>query len=1366
MKYQKNLNFSDKTKKLEFICSLILSLILLLLGISFFSNRVLADERKNLEKQVELNKAVQDKQTKKSTKNTDLFQRKIKAVDNKGENVLKLHKKSLGQAQIDKEKETDQTNDKVKLNVVHKDNFIHPGITVSPDKLENTRKKVIQHIDPWYSYYDAMRKSPYAQQDISSVSFKNLLKGTIDTPKDTTFSSNGHLNNLSSDGFGAYTQALMYYFTGNPVYRCNSMRLIRIWEKMDPTQYQHFADDHIHVGTPFYYMVSAAELNRYTIASENNYEEYSLVWTDEDTDKLTNNFIEPIVNTFLHTNTKYFNQHLYPLVGAMSGYIFTNNEKAYNEAVEWFTVNKTRSINKDTNGAISNLFHEIKNDYPENPTHSTYIQHLEMGRDQAHGAGDVMNLTALARMIYEQGTMIDPLSGEVSEKNNAVDPYQYLNYRLLRGAEQFYHYMAGYTIPWTQLGLGDYGGPIPSEAYRGRTGQYFNLSEIYDAYRYLEGLSNDELLQVAPSITAAAHNLNSPIYYKGAIKENFWGAWHDSKMTEVGCEYWLSIPSARKEDSSLDIPAMTPTYSDVSFSKRGTLLDQNTSLINEENGIKYFHVNAVKDRESIKETGYDNKFPKDTTTKRGNYQISLSSLVRPDDTQNPYLGLHIRTNGVAKLEIGADNYGGAPYQVIYLPDTHNQWTYVAYNDSIEEKNKNSKRLDNMDFYRVISPNKDTYVDFDKLTYLNTEYGQKLTALQFKQITEEINTVKGVKQSFDLKNDLNFTSNVNYSINYSNCNNSELSLDKNNGILTFNFDKSGSFIIFVTAQGLNDTVSTQKIVVDVSNSKKEALDKVLNSYDSQKEYTFEDQKAVEEQINKTKTAKTDEDFVENLLNLQKIIKNLKLLNPTLNDGSLNYVDIVSSAQGIAKSVLSNLVDNDAQSFSGDVKSPIILDFGYNFALTTSRFEVRARQGFPNRSQGTNVYGSNDGKMWTLLTDKSTTNTSELETIQVKPEQQNNLYRFLKLQVDYPGRPNDPNYPGIASYSEFRIFGKRHEFENALSAVSIKGDGLKNRVMKGQNIYLTFSAKEKIDNVSATIDGTPVKVVETSTNNYLAQFTLPEVVHVKPIEFTIDYTIDGKQAVTQRMTTDGTNLYESTNQNELDLNKYLPSPNSSAYKVRQSSDGDVSVWFDNKIDQMFEARKDNAKPYQGNQNVYKDGYVTFDFSDKPIAIDHLEMIARQDKYSSRATNFMLRATNDDPTVWSNWVTITANGQNSTDWQILTVDPKYINKTFKYVQMYGHAEFLGLTELKIFGNTVAHGKILYQDENGNEIDTVDSNLPSKYEELNNSNVDIKDAPNIKGYTFKKVLFGGKQLESNYFRVVDGENLVYVYIKNSDGK
>ena len=69
---------------------------------------------------------------------------------------------------------------------------------------------------------------------------------------------------FKADALRAYTQAILYYVTGDQVYRANAMRIIRLYEKMDPSKYVYYTDSHIHTGIPLQRMAAAAEILRYT----------------------------------------------------------------------------------------------------------------------------------------------------------------------------------------------------------------------------------------------------------------------------------------------------------------------------------------------------------------------------------------------------------------------------------------------------------------------------------------------------------------------------------------------------------------------------------------------------------------------------------------------------------------------------------------------------------------------------------------------------------------------------------------------------------------------------------------------------------------------------------------------------------------------------------------------------------------------------------------------------------------------------------------------------------------------------------------------------------------------------------------------
>jgi hypothetical protein len=291
-------------------------------------------------------------------------------------------------------------------------------------------------------------------------------------------------------------QAILYYVTGDETYRANAMMLIRLWSQMNPTQYAYYTDACIHVGIPLNRMVTAAEILRYTSC-----ETASLEWTDQDTANFTNNLIVPATDTFLHDQNHFMNQHLYPLLGAIAGYIFTGNLSRYDEAVEWWTVNST-ATNQGYNGSIEQLFRLVDtNDATGEKLATPYVQQVEMGRDQAHGGGDLTNMAIIACMLLAQGTKVDPVKGTVSTAADAVDPYDFLNDRILAAANYFWQYMLGYDTPWTPVAYSyNTDGSIRglysqlSTEYRGR----FNTANFWDLYFYYTYVKKEDLSKIAP----------------------------------------------------------------------------------------------------------------------------------------------------------------------------------------------------------------------------------------------------------------------------------------------------------------------------------------------------------------------------------------------------------------------------------------------------------------------------------------------------------------------------------------------------------------------------------------------------------------------------------------------------------------------------------------------------------------------------------------------------------------------------------------------------------------------------------------------------------------------------------------------------
>ncbi len=237
-------------------------------------------------------------------------------------------------------------NTKVKIEQVVTNGFTHPGIGLTKEALDRARAQVLAGKEPWATYYREMAQSANAARDIKC---RNESPERPGQPDIDAFDSRSIQARLDQDGARAQTQALMYFFTGDDVYRANALRIIRVWAGMDPAKCQYYSDAHIHSGYPLKALLSAAEIIRYTTTDNP-----SLKWTDEDTRRLTDNLINPMIAKLMYSNGWFMNQNNFAIHGAMAGFIFTNNRTGYDQRVEWFTINK-EAPNPGWDGSIKQL---------------------------------------------------------------------------------------------------------------------------------------------------------------------------------------------------------------------------------------------------------------------------------------------------------------------------------------------------------------------------------------------------------------------------------------------------------------------------------------------------------------------------------------------------------------------------------------------------------------------------------------------------------------------------------------------------------------------------------------------------------------------------------------------------------------------------------------------------------------------------------------------------------------------------------------------------------------------------------------------------------------------------------------------------
>lgn len=931
--------------------------------------------------------------------------------------------------------------------------FKHPGVGHTKEVLENMRAAVRAQKEPWNTYFNQMLLSAAASRTVGSSN-----QGADPTkPNSYAFNSQGFNSRFIADGLKAYTQAVLYFVSGDEVYRANAMRIIRIWSQMDPAQYVYFNDSHIHTGIPLNRMVAAAEIMRYTSAQT-----APLQWTEQDTIDFTKNLITPTTDTFNYKNSYFMNQHLYPLIGSMSGYIFTGNRARYNEGVEWFTVNRT-AIDQGQNGAIKQLFRLVeKNDLTGEPVVPPVVQHVEMGRDQAHGAGDITNTEILARLLIAQGTKVDPVDGTASTAPDAVGPYEFLNDRILDASEYFANYMLGYDTPWVPTAAHTDANGNPTIIYKQLAGGYRgrltqNTWELFYYYKYVKGINIEER---APFFTKM---------FSQRVLYNWDGV-------DGGGDFWLFIPPAAEAEGTqyLVKPVVDP-YRELE--DRFSAFD-GQSIAMQDATASFVQINA---------------------TPAGSRIALIGSGA---NTRN--IAFRVRTNGVAVIDAFNDT--------ITLPDTKGEWKYVTYAFNPYQGLH--------DLLYLTIKGSGTTVDID---HINVQAGTLLTPPVFAAGSADLNIFTHAGSTTTINTNFSATDPtatdvVTYQIDHLPAG---AVFDPATGAFSWKPAQAGTYSFVVTASDGN-TVTTRDVKVVVSIDRQAAVSAVIAPYNANTLYigsTLAKYNQAYADIVAAIAGATDDDFFQKLASLNTAVVGLQQLTPLMGDGSMDYTNMfLTSTFGTA---VPNALDNSPDSFVGFSQAQNLthtFDFGPSFKVSATAFQLQVRASFPERIGGVAMFGSNDKENWTRLTPGLSTVTEDMQTLPVQDDLKNQRFRFLKMQMIAPSST-------MLELSEFRIFGARFETVNQLSTVSISSaQALANRIVIGHTVKLSLQSVAPINNVIATIQGQPATVATTDNLNWTATVVVDAGAAAGAVKFNLNYkTAEGIDAASTIFTTDGTSLF---------------------------------------------------------------------------------------------------------------------------------------------------------------------------------------------------------------------------------------------------
>lgn len=842
------------------------------------------------------------------------------------------------------EKRSTVATNRIQINETITNGFRHPGIGLTKEMLDTARELVIAKREPWYTGFNRLAADSHAAKEISC---RNQSKEAPSKPDDDAFNSRSTLRRLQGDCDKAYKQALMYYLTGDLVYRANAMNIIRVWSQMDPNKYDSFDASHIHAPYAVKELVMAAELMRYTECSDR-----TLAWTDQDTANLKKNIIDPSVETFMYSNGWFMNQSGFPCAGAMACFIFLDDREGYNKRVEWFTINKT-APNKGWAYSIQDIFRKVEvNAQTGERVAEPVIQLMEMGRDHAHSAGDLEIAKRMVRLMHAQATKVDPVQGTASTSRNAVGPYEFLDNRILKAADHQCRFMLGYDTPWIPSPSDiDPNGKINqiyyriSDNYRGRI-RDLSFWDLYYYYTYEKGI---EVAEVAP-------------YYYEAFK----------KRVVTSTTEWLFIPSQTSGEGAR-LPQTEQEPEVVEIVERSTVFG-NASILEEE-GNSFLRVNPSP----------------------AGKRIALLSIKTPSKT----IGLRIRTTGIAALKIqGLKN----PW---LLPNTQGEWRHVTHTI------KDTEFVEDIIFVDVIAYS-ETTVDLDHFLRM-PEKQLNLIAFHGGNKPRRIHTYVGAPLSLD------YLAGGSESITYSSLDKPEGSvLDVKTGAFRWTPRSVGKHLFVVEAFD-GKTIAPIWCWITVAKDRVAAMEAIKSDYDPNITYvkqTLDNSIELYAKVGRTVTSASDSVFVQSLIQLQQAFDDLEVLTPLLPDGSVDFPKIVQTSD-IDDSIglLTDSNDDTFPQYYLAKDMDYIFDFGSDFQLSFTRFEIEGRMNFDDRTEGTVFYGSNDQQDWTELT-KSTERSTELVEVNVSKSKQEKRFRYLRIKKH--GR-------GLFEPSEMRIYGTRYEAE---------------------------------------------------------------------------------------------------------------------------------------------------------------------------------------------------------------------------------------------------------------------------------------------------------------------------------------------------
>lgn len=360
--------------------------------------------------------------------------------------------------------------------------FVHPGILLGKSQLDTVKSKISSGASPWATAVSKTKSSKYASSSYSPKPVQYVGCGAHNSPDE------GCTQEMD-DAIAAYTQALLWYYTGQSTYAQKSIQIMDAWSstlidhKFDTTTYSNGLLQAAWAGETF---TRAAEIIRYSNAG------WSSTGISRFENMLNKAFLPRVIDGWKWGNTNWLTSMADATINIG---VFTNSADTFNRGVASWRAIVPSAIYMKSDGSEPLSPPNISYTGSTNKSHwyspTSYVDGLgqETCRDITHMVMGMEGIVYAAETARLQG----------------YDLYGEQRNRLVAGYELHAKYL-NQSISGSSIS----GWVCPSAINTGGTGYTLGFEFAYNAYSNRLGVSMPNTQQLLTKIrpTSAALHMN------------------------------------------------------------------------------------------------------------------------------------------------------------------------------------------------------------------------------------------------------------------------------------------------------------------------------------------------------------------------------------------------------------------------------------------------------------------------------------------------------------------------------------------------------------------------------------------------------------------------------------------------------------------------------------------------------------------------------------------------------------------------------------------------------------------------------------------------------------------------------------------